>query len=359
MSLTDTALQLGRLSAGERAWFWFTSTPRQGARLRISRVTEDPLGKNLFAKTKGAADLESTPITGFVQVDEGGRLHFASERGSEKVLHRIAEMVCKGIQDYPQLGRLCNASYTIVYDGIALMRFEDKSLWEGIEVPSVQGTLTHTSMVLSRLKPGERAFFWTTAHGPEDTPLLLLGLAEDDPTGEAFANVVRAARRRCGKTSEDIVGVVTVLKSGRLYLTTEQDAPPLRPIVTQLLRGPTALPELSRAVFVGPNGRTSLEAAQLDEEFFTSSVERAVYFWLTDVSVHGNPQLVLGQDKVELKERARIAQGKGRRWRGRVQHTNKTVLIIRDDPEMAQKALNGFLQRMNPPRPIVISTGRS
>ena len=105
---------LANLTAGQRAWFWFSPEAEQGGTspLAISPLATDPLMKQLKRKVDTVElPLGARQAAGLLSVTADGRLQFGGSSLSAELLPALADWAARTLRRQPELSRLRDAAF--------------------------------------------------------------------------------------------------------------------------------------------------------------------------------------------------------------------------------------------------------
>lgn len=309
------AKTLRTLSVGERAWFWFCSTPEAvDTPLILSPLGDDPMMRTLRAQ----ADLVARPpqaevYAGLASLDADGAFSLGGPGLSADALPALAGWVLQNARSLPDLERLRDARFVRVDDGRVVARYADPELWLGLGAGPQPGSIEAAAAVLAAAAPKAPCWAWMTDRGPGGAPFLLLSPTTDDPSGEAFAATVAAARLRSPSLGKTFAGTLHKAPNGTPILSTPSGAAEHAPAILDALAGAhPALSPLRRARVFRIKGERRLEISRgpdLSREVAALAAlagpDDRVGFFFTDGGEGHPAALVLAADPAALKEAAR------------------------------------------------------
>ena len=326
----STAEQLGKLEAGERAWFWCCPYVEDGFPiLLVHPLSSDP---KMHALRKDIQAIQrpdwSESASGILQMGEDGRCRFTSSKGSDEFIEALAEWVVENQKEHPSLALLYDAVYNLVNDeGTVVEIFQDNTLWDDVVQIAVPGTLSESANFLRTMEPNKDAWFWMSDKGPGGY-FLALQSVEDDPEGKAFSERVRNLRLRSGEKGMVVRGVARRNDEGVFVLTTTEQAKGWQKIISHFLATygaafqvlkTTRLMQMKNKKVVG------LTALQPWHDLSTQVAtirrlkkEKKALFWFTSSAANKKPLLLLDYDKDNIKKDADRAGGDGKVLRGRI-----------------------------------------
>ena len=345
-SIGSLETTLGNLSAGDRAWFWFCSQIKDEHPFLMITPFSSGSPESMY-DAAGTIPLEPgvIPAVGVAAVGSDGRLGMASMFVDEGDLERFASWTKKHIVQHPNLNRLYNATLIKISEqGKILARHEDQALWEGIPKPTVAGTTAAELQILSKFKPGRKAWYWMTDKGPDGRPFFMAKPSKVTP--EKFAEEVNQMQLRIPEEGRTAYGYVEVNAKNVLVFTSQTDADEGMEILAMLRKeyasDVASLQNArflqvngSRIIKVGRTGRTTANPVDsiladvaknlrgMDEQ------SKNFAFWFTDSDKSKKPMLIISEDKAQLKAWAASIGGQGKTLRGVVKLSPKGWIEFR------------------------------
>jgi len=363
-SIESLSSTLNQLSAGERGWFWMcTQVATEDPCIVITPFTAGNPKPMYDAAATIERPLAVVPIVGVAAVGSDGRLNFASMFLEQEDLPRLADWTQKNIEKYPALSRLRDTILVqLSQDHKILNRFEDASLWEGIEKPVVPGTAAAELRILSKFKPGRKAWYWMTDKGPDGKPFFFANSSKVAP--EKFAAEVTKLQLRIPQNGKTAFGYVEVNKNNVLVFTSQSDADDGMQILKALQESyaddASALQTArflqmdgARIIKVGRPVSASEPTTVIDLSAMSNVLAKmteqsnSIAFWFTSAAKDGQPMLVISDDKKQIKSQAMAAGGSGDTIRGVVKQSSKgwVEFRVKDAYPKFVEAIAGFVSK--------------
>lgn len=298
--------RLTALQAGERCWFWLCPASEE-LPLLIEKFS-DPKGMQRLLRRASTLPLPlgAQVCTGIASVADDGTITFGSPLIGEGLLEQLAGWVRQHASEHPGLSLLSGAQLVHIDSaGSVQARYQDPSLWDGIERPHLPGTLGAARAVLEALAPGDDAWVWLS-EGPA-APLVCALPISDDPEGEQLRALILSGRARNGTGSAGLRGVARKLASGGVLVTT---ADALDAVGAQLAGWLQELGEVrfaqlrdgevvaARRIGGAPPGADlAAQVAALE----AAGAGNDCVFWFTEADQSGEPLLLLEESRGALK----------------------------------------------------------
>ncbi|MFT5679788.1 MAG: hypothetical protein ACI8RZ_000693 [Myxococcota bacterium] len=343
----EAARVLSGLSEGERAWFWWRAGSQ--AALLLQPLSLDPTMARLKAQISGITLVNDAqarsvrPVSGILQVGQGGRIGLLSAANGAGVLPALAGWVVDHHADHPDLIRLHRAQfYETGSTGTISAIFEDDALWADIPAPEALDDTTRAAAVLKGLGEGERAWAWM-ARTSGGRGVMIAGLVSEDADGERFTARVRALR--LGGGAQDVVQGVARREGKNLTLTSSTMPSHWTATVAALLgQSGDLFKPLRRARLVHLTDGMSMTSVlpphrELSKTTAVLRAQKGGWFWFTTATLHGQPLLVLRTDREALKNAAQQAGGAGRTIRGKVRFVEDRIELQTKDADDLWAAL--------------------
>lgn len=338
----EAARVLSGLSEGERAWFWWRAGSQ--AALLLQPLSLDPTMARLKAQISGISPAaEARPVSGILQVGQGGRIGLLSASAGDGVLPALAGWVLDNHTTHPDLARLHRAQFYETSAGTVSAVFEDDALWAELPEPTTLDDRTRAAGVLRGLGEGERAWIWMALTSGGRAVMLAAPVSED-ADGERIAARARALRLG-GGVRDALQGIAR--REGRvLTLTTGTYPAHWSQIVAALIgQGGGLFRPLRRARLIHLDGSVQKTEAlpphrELSETAAILRSQSGGWFWFSTATRHGSPLLILRSDRDALKEAARQAGGTGATIRGRVVGGDRIELQTRDSDDLRAELLD-------------------
>lgn len=322
---TTLSKHLESLKSGDRYWFWFCPEAVDFPLLIEPFSSKDGIKK--ITKTIPASSLpdEARICTGISAISNEGIHQLACPLFDEDMLEVLARFVKDHIDEYPALSNLRSCRFLVVnYLGNIEKIYEQPKLWRGIKKTRIEGSIVEASSNIRFLNIEEDAWIWIAEDTLEREPLAVVIPVETDKKGKRFSEIIVKGRLRLENDSPGVRGIIRLLPSGVLLITTQDD---LSVVGTSLHRwlakqgdvliAQVAKDEVISAIRIG--GRdpaidftlqcTALEAMKKGEKYL---------FWFSKKSKQGPPLLLIHKSKVALKGLAHEVTGTSSFVRGTV-----------------------------------------
>gem|GEM_PF-3861380 len=355
--IEDLCSTLQNLKSGARCWFWYCpNLPSSASRLLLQPFEAE----NAMQAIKSGA--EEQPVTprdkiyfGVMSVDTHSRCHFGGASVDKTMLRNLALWTHDNQAEYPHLKRLCHAQANLVdAKGMLNESFQMPSMWLGLNPEYFTGTLPSSIAKLQAMKPGDEAFIWMSAHGPNNRPHLCLSLENADPDASQFAQLVQSIRTSITTVGPVIRGVLILNANGAPFLRTQDsiddattivqsilnvvESPALRKLrVAQIVEG-----KILKTISFDPDSKKiSIDLSRQSKCLNRLSPDQSLVFWFTDSDASGKPLLVLDKDKERLKKSVGPVKGAGKTLNG------KLVLDSKGRPEFrCRKTMPSFISTL-------------
>lgn len=343
VSIQATAEILSHLEAGQRAWFWisFGVFPNAPA-LLVQPLNADPDQQTLQAqRAKNRTVRGSVEDAGVLMADEDGTLNFLGRTLSAATFDALVAWTLEHHEEHPGLARLRGARFHRINAEGQITQTHATNDWGAVPELPTPGTIAEAAAYLETMQPGQQAWFWLSASGPDGRPLLMVVPVVNDPNGAAFQERARRLRLRGESVGEVISGVMRMNDEHRLLLTTRGENR-WRQAISQLLSAHIEVyPSLLRFVGVRLIRLTDGKPAAPEQlepwmEFALQTLllqtlhntTARLLFWFTNAARNKKPLLLLDTDPQRLKARAQASVGSGHSSRGQVRLSKKGRLTF-------------------------------
>jgi len=363
---------LGTAVVGDQFWFIFAERSDGGPPIMICPLDDSPSMPNLIALVRSSGLTAGTQIVqGKARIGLDGAVEFEGPGVHAGMFAALSGYVVAHAAEDPELERLAGARFVQVGRGPTspvLATFADDAAWGGMHRPPLPGTMAETVMRLMLMEPGQRAWFWLTAEGPQGLPFLLVSLVEEDPDGLLLQQEVQALKGD-GRIADAVVG--TMLRTDSLFtFTASTPATGWSALIQDLLdtwaEEEPALLGLAAAplTYVRDGTVVGFEAADcvlpdsadnlLGEVRALINASAGGWFWFTDDDGSGRARLLLAADADELAARSGTLSPAGATAHGTLSADGDTLTLSTDsDADSLAAGVGAWIAEHAPAWPIL------
>ena len=181
--ISDVCSALSKLKNGSRCWFWYCpDLPSDSPKLLLKPFEEANGMKHLKDWAQSLpVDPRDKTYFGVMNVDSQSKCHFGGANIDRRMLRSLAIWTHEQTTKYPDLALLRNAQINLVdINGKLTETYDMQSLWLGLPERFFNGSLPFSAAALESMAPGDSAFVWMSAHGPNGNPHLCISLQKND-----------------------------------------------------------------------------------------------------------------------------------------------------------------------------------
>ena len=338
---------ISELKSGNRAWYAFlpeacgSDEPPLFLFPFSGEDVQEKLQQSLVYRSTD--DLENLKV-GTAVVSTDGILNLKGSEFSPLDLMSFSQWLNLNVDEKPMLSRLKYTSLQEVdTEGSVVRTLASRDLFDYIDDNPFPAGMFETGHRLQKMEPADPHWFWMSAKGPGNKPVMVLVSQKEDPDGESFSATVQRFNLRAGRILTGISGVVTLVGDGSLAFASFVQPAGWRDLINALLAEyqnrwigfrRLARSQMHRVVDGRLKSGKKKTAPKREIKNQVKGLKKIVqnntlHFWLTDDDGSGNPFLLLHPDPQKLKAEAKEIKAKGNKVNGKVRMASKGYIEFR------------------------------